>query len=63
MDSSNPQIRELLEFSCVRPLHTVGGFLEAAGAGAMMDDPLVGVALCVSMCMQLGDGAPAAGCG
>lgn len=42
MDSSQPAIRELLEFSCVRPLRTVGDALEAGGAPAMMDDPLVG---------------------
>ena len=41
MDSSQPAIKELLEFSCVRPLCTVGSFLEAAGAAALMDDPLV----------------------
>jgi hypothetical protein len=41
MDSSQPAIRELLEFSCVRRLRTVGDALEAGGAGALLDDPLV----------------------
>ena len=44
MDSAQAQIRELLEFDCVRPLRTVGSFLDAAGAGALLDDPLVAVA-------------------
>jgi hypothetical protein len=42
MDSSSPAVKELLEFSCVRPLRTVGNMLEEGGAGALMDDPLVG---------------------
>jgi hypothetical protein len=45
MDSSSPAIKELLEFGCVRPLRTVGGLLEAGGAGALLDDPLVGLVI------------------
>ncbi|KAI8475174.1 MAG: hypothetical protein J3K34DRAFT_487062 [Monoraphidium minutum] len=44
MDSAAPAIRELLEFGCVRPLRTVGGALEAGGAAALLDDPLVATA-------------------
>jgi hypothetical protein len=41
MDSASPAVSELLEFSCVRPLRTVAGLLEAGGAAALLDDPLV----------------------
>lgn len=44
MDSSEPEMEELLEFQCVRPLRTVASLLEEAGALAMLDDPLLPVA-------------------
>lgn len=44
MDSSEPEIIELLGFRCVRPLQTVSVVLEEGGAAAMLDDPLMAVA-------------------
>jgi Protein of unknown function (DUF2009) len=44
MDSSEPEIIELLGFRCVRPLRTVSLLLEEGGATAMLDDPLMAIA-------------------
>lgn len=44
MDSSEPEMEELLGFKCVRPLRTVASLLEEGGALAMLDDPLLPVA-------------------
>ncbi|KAL6771975.1 hypothetical protein ACKKBG_A28500 [Auxenochlorella protothecoides x Auxenochlorella symbiontica] len=41
MDASEPEIQELLEFNCIRPLRTVYTLLEGAGALALLDDPLL----------------------
>eukprot|EP00887_Chlorella_sp_A99_P003240 scaffold9.g3240.t1 len=44
MDAMEPEVAELLEFNCVRPLRTVHALLEEAGGLAMLDDPLMEVA-------------------
>lgn len=44
MDSSEPQIIDLLGFRCVRPLRTVAALLDEGGALSMLDDPLMPVA-------------------
>ena len=44
MDSSEPEIIELLGFKCVRPLRTVSVLLEEGGASKMLDDPLMALA-------------------
>ena len=44
MDSSEPEMIELLGFKCVRPLRTVAALLEDGGAIKMLDDPLMQVA-------------------
>jgi hypothetical protein len=44
MDSSEPEMIELLGFRCVRPLQTVSLLLEEGDAAAMLDDPLMAVA-------------------
>lgn len=44
MDSANPEVQELLEFKCVAPLQTVQVFLEARGATALLDEPLLDTA-------------------
>ena len=44
MDSADPNIVELLEFTCVRPLKTVASVLETGGGLAMLDDPLMAIA-------------------
>eukprot|EP00884_Botryococcus_braunii_P004593 jgi/Botrbrau1/14134/Bobra.182_3s0075.1 len=41
MDSVEPAVADLMEFSCVRPLQTVYTLLEEAGGLALLDDPLV----------------------
>lgn len=41
MDSCDPQVQDLLDFKCVRPLRTVRNFLEEKGAALMLDDPLL----------------------
>jgi Protein of unknown function (DUF2009) len=43
-DSQTEDIARMLDFSCVMPLRTVGWFLEANDAGALLDDPLVATA-------------------
>ncbi|GAB4816186.1 hypothetical protein N2152v2_003232 [Parachlorella kessleri] len=45
MDSSEPEIEELLGFSCVRPLRTVYRLLEERGGLALLDDPLLQLAV------------------
>ncbi|PRW60318.1 hypothetical protein C2E21_0727 [Chlorella sorokiniana] len=44
MDACDPEIQELLEFKCVRPLRTVYALLEERGALPLLDDPLMEVA-------------------
>ena len=44
MDSSEPDMIELLGFRCVKPLRTVAALLEEGGASAMLDDPLIAAA-------------------
>ncbi len=44
MDSANNEVRELLEFNCVKPLTTVASFLEARGGLKVLTDPLMQVA-------------------
>ena len=44
MDASDPNIHELLEYSCVSPMRTVARYLEEKGAIALLHDPLLGVA-------------------
>jgi hypothetical protein len=41
MDSCEREVQDLLEFKCVRPLHTVYAFLEARGGLKVLDDPLM----------------------
>lgn len=43
-DSVQVEISRLLEFSCVKPLNTVHGFLEERGGLALLDDQLMTVA-------------------
>jgi len=44
MDSQLPEVQQLLEFQCVRPLRTVYAFLLEKGAAHLLDDELVPVA-------------------
>ena len=44
MDSSDLQIQELLEFSCVRPLRTVYTTLKERDLLSLLEDPLMEVA-------------------
>ena len=44
MDAQIPEVQDMLGFSCVRPIVTVHSVLEAAGAGDMLRDPLIGPA-------------------
>ncbi|KDD73702.1 DUF2009 hypothetical protein, partial [Helicosporidium sp. ATCC 50920] len=44
MDSSLPEVVELLEFRCARPLRTVHSRLEEAGALALLDEPTLELA-------------------
>lgn len=44
MDASEPDIQDLLEFNCVRPLRTVHALLEYAGGLALLQDPLLSTA-------------------
>lgn len=44
MDSAEPNIQELLEFNCVRPLKTVYSLLEEKNGLRLLDDPLMEVA-------------------
>ncbi|CAG9466202.1 unnamed protein product [Pedinophyceae sp. YPF-701] len=41
MDSCDPQIEELLGFECVKPLLTVGSFLDERGGARLLEDPLM----------------------
>jgi hypothetical protein len=45
MDSVEPDIQELIGFKCAKPLLTVSTFLEAGGAGALLDDPSLPLAI------------------
>ena len=46
-DANSPQVAELLEFSCVKPIKTVYEVLKAAGGLALLEDPLVATATSV----------------
>jgi hypothetical protein len=41
MDAVSPDVVEMLEFSCVKPLHSVYTLLEKHGALKMLQEPLV----------------------
>jgi len=43
-DSVHPEVQELLEFSCFRPIQTVYDYLEQCGAEAMLDESCMEIA-------------------
>lgn len=43
-DSTQPEIKAMLEFTCVKPMLTVAAFLGERGGLSLLDDPLVEVA-------------------